>query len=982
MIWGAALLLPMSYPGLAEAQSPTVSSVTLTMAGAPKPGSTLTFHGHAVDWRGTPEYQFWLENATGWHMVQNYSPNSSWSMTAAKGSYAVTVYAMNASQIKGGYWDTALSATQIANVNSTVSLSTPPTGTQYTSLSLTAQATNLIHPMYQFWVEHPDGVWQGMDYSTKNVDQFNPSARGTYHVIVYAKDPIAPANATNAVWSETETITVAPAAPPVANLATYLDNPLPGFHNPNAVLLGEPATLTAVVTNGTGSPLANVPVVFTATNDSNPSDHVSFGQGLSGSAVTNANGVVTTTVTVTNPEDGANSQLAVDPNALTIVGYSVSVPSDPNLAPVNNVLRFVAVNSPNLAVNGTPTATGESLTGTVSTPLALTSSNSYVVPTPATSAPYTVPVNGNTGSYGPDSTVSLTPVAINTPFLGATLNAASLGLSTGSSLTVDFIPNGSTTPQYTRTFKGPLSLSGFGIQIPAEATPGNITATITAPGQTDVAHATGFNLTSVSVTPNGTMGSELRPITGGSMGWTTVPIQYTAPTPLSRSAAAALMGSLYQGAWTYADQVPVFPQSGDALITATAYGKTQARYAYPSQNNGSDQNVLATSGTPQVLTSDTANPTFANTSTGVNVSSSTSGLGEIQGTLNIAGVNPRLTEQPATMFQEGVLWKASTPTTSSTKQYAWAGQSVAVTATLTTATGNPVANSTAFQWNLSGSGYTVVREGTKTNASGQASLVLNATGVATGTISATAGSGSHISLADSGGSFQAAQVNWLQPTLTFAAPNGRHVTNGETAPTTTPSVGSPQEFGLSLAEISATGQQAPITNDPVTATKSTTSVGQVSHPSLNSNGQINFEATSTQAGAEDITVTTPIPSMIHGEQSVGTGTVPALTVTIPLAWQPGVPFASIVATPSNPAVGTTAHITATLKDVYGNPVSGVPVIFSLQGSSATLSTKSVTTLSNGTATVLLSGGTTGETDVITMTTPTGQRLQQTITWNS
>lgn len=98
----------MSYTGLAEAASPTVSSVTLTMSGTPKPGSILTFHGQAVDWHGVPEYQFWLENATGWYMVQNYSQNSTWTMTAANGSYAVVVYAMNAKEIAGGYWNTAL----------------------------------------------------------------------------------------------------------------------------------------------------------------------------------------------------------------------------------------------------------------------------------------------------------------------------------------------------------------------------------------------------------------------------------------------------------------------------------------------------------------------------------------------------------------------------------------------------------------------------------------------------------------------------------------------------------------------------------------------------------------------------------------------------------------------------------------------------------------------------------------------------------
>lgn len=838
------------------------------MSGTPEPGHTLRFQAKALDWHGSPEYQFWLENATGWHMVQNYSPNPDWSMGATRGSYAVTVYAMNASQISGGYWNDALSATRIANVDSAVTLTTPPTGTQYQALSLTANATNLIQPMYQFWVENPNGVWQGMDYSTKAVDQFNPSAPGTYHVIVYAKDPIAAANATNAVWSQTETLTVAPAVPQVANLTTYLSNPLPGFRNPNAVLLGNTATLTAVVTNSAGAPLANVPVVFTVTNDANPSDHVSFNKGLSGAAITNANGVVTTTLTVTNPEDGDNRQLALDPNALTIIGYSASIPSDPALSPTTNTVRFVALNAPSLSLNGG--SVPDAMVGATNTPLTVNDSASYLVPTAAITAPYTLRINESTGPYQPMTNTVLPNIAVNTPFTEATLNVSHLGLSTGSAITIEFTPNGLTAPQYTRTINGPVTLNNFGIQIPGQSSPGTITATLTAPGETNPATATGLNLASLTVTPNGQPGSLVKPITGSVVNWQTIPIQYTAPSSLAPTEASSLLGSQYHSQWSYTTVVPVYPESGYALITGTDLHTVQAQYAYPAQNNGSDQNVLAATGTPiALLANPMVDPSITTNATGTTFSAGSPGLSEIQGTLMLANSNPGLTEQPTTMFHEEILWQpGSTPPTA---QYAWAGQSTTVTATLKNASGIPLANSTAFQWNVTGSGYTISSEATTTNSQGQATLTLTSTNPATATISATATNGASISLADANGGFPAAKISWLAPTLSYTSPEGTLVGSGQTAPAGNPVVGSTQEFMLTAEGISATGQQIPITHATTNLTQSSGSVGHPSTPTLNANGDMMFQTASTVAGPENLAATLDIPTTINGQPDLGTG---------------------------------------------------------------------------------------------------------------
>jgi hypothetical protein len=981
----------MSFSGLTLADTATVSDLTLTMTGTPTPGNNLTFNAQATDWNGSPEYQFWLENADGWHLVQNYSAKNSWSMTANAGSYAIVVYAMNPSQVRAGFWNDAFEATYIANIDSSVTLTVPATGTQGSPVNLSANAANLINPVYQFWIEKPDGTWQGMSYGSAASDNFTPAQPGTYHVIVYAKDPIALPNATDAVWSQTDTITVAPAIPLVANMSSLVGNSLPGFSTPNAVLLGEPATLSAVVTNPNGEPLANVRVVFTASNDSNTGDHITFGEGLSGSAITNQNGVAQTTLMVTNPEDGTNRQLALDANAVAIVGYTVSVPSDPSLPPIDGTVRFVALSSPTLVVNGTPVAPGVVQEPVLSEPASFTVKPDYVVPTVASATPYTIPINYQSGPYGPDTAWSSTNgtlpnIPVNMPFNSATINVQHLGLSTGSTFTVDYVPQGVDTPSYARTFTGPTNANAFGIQIPGNV-PGHLVFNLYAPGETNHATATGLAITSVTVMPNGMSGIESRPVTGGSVTWQNEPLQYTAPTPLSSSQASALLGSLYDVQWSYTTKVPVYPEIGDAIITAQDYGTTKAIYAYPTVVNGMGQTALASKGVAVALP---ANPfvsaTLTSNSNSADVSSSQPGLSYLEGTLNIPDVNPMLLQQPMAMLQEGILWMSNSMVQEPISQYALANQSVTVTATVTNANGVPAANTNAFQWQLSGTGYTIKQQDSTTNGQGQAVLVLTANAAAQMKVGATANAGYHVVLSDSGGPFNSAILNWVIPSLTYQSLNGDVIKNGETALASTPSVGTTQDFTAIAVGVTATGQDVSLANVPVSVATTSGSVGSVSPASSTSvaNGGIAFSATSTESGAETINLNTGTSLgniFIGGIPSVGVGSTSGSVISIPLNWQSGVPIGTLAVSSTNPNPGSTVTITVTAKDVYGNPLPNLPITITVSGSTASLNPSgTVTTNGVGVASSILSGGIFGEQDTITVVLPTGQQLQQTVTW--
>ncbi|PSR23107.1 MAG: hypothetical protein C7B47_16145, partial [Sulfobacillus thermosulfidooxidans] len=200
VVVGTVLFLPIVFGSLVKASTvPKVSNLSVTGPNGTQPaGTNLTFVAHASGNGGLPEYQFWEENANGqWHVVQNYSTKNSFTINSVgAGSYPITVYALDANQIASGQWSQALFQTFIVNVDASVSASVPssahglPIGQP---LTIQASSTHLIQPVYQFWIENPKGTWSSSgNYSPSSMFAFIPTQTGTYHYVVYAKDPIAP----------------------------------------------------------------------------------------------------------------------------------------------------------------------------------------------------------------------------------------------------------------------------------------------------------------------------------------------------------------------------------------------------------------------------------------------------------------------------------------------------------------------------------------------------------------------------------------------------------------------------------------------------------------------------------------------------------------------------------------------------------------------------------------------------------------------
>lgn len=183
-------MLPAASAFAQSAPSVTLKGSTITA----QPGATVTYTATAANVTN-PEYQFWVENPNGsWVDAQNYSSNGTFQLkNVQSGNYLVAVEVMTSYQVQHGEWSDAL--TPLADgvfVDSAVKLSTSSTtAVEGQNITVSAAATNIFSPLYQFWYETPSGQWvQSGNYTSSNTFTFKADATGTYHVIGYAKSPL------------------------------------------------------------------------------------------------------------------------------------------------------------------------------------------------------------------------------------------------------------------------------------------------------------------------------------------------------------------------------------------------------------------------------------------------------------------------------------------------------------------------------------------------------------------------------------------------------------------------------------------------------------------------------------------------------------------------------------------------------------------------------------------------------------------------
>ena len=204
---------PTVFTLIATANHPMVTALSLSRvpSGVLTPGSSVTLSATATSTDGgSALYQFWVRGIHGqWHQVQNYSTLSHYTLSSlSPGSYVVVVCSLDPSQFAAAHWTHAFLQTVVIDVGSSVVLTTPATAPVNQPVAVTAQATGLTHPVYQLWWQTPDGIWHSSGaYTATPSWTVTPSQSGSYRLIVYAKDPVAPATAVDAVTDIT-TITV------------------------------------------------------------------------------------------------------------------------------------------------------------------------------------------------------------------------------------------------------------------------------------------------------------------------------------------------------------------------------------------------------------------------------------------------------------------------------------------------------------------------------------------------------------------------------------------------------------------------------------------------------------------------------------------------------------------------------------------------------------------------------------------------------
>ncbi len=268
--------------------TPTVTPGSVTLSGPIQPtNGSATFTASASDPNGTAEYQFWVESPAGqWTDMQNYSTNNMFTLaTPSAGDYLVAVEVLDQAQVAAGDWSLAQTTLPDAVfTGSTLSVLSNASGevAKGQNVTLTATATNVFSPLYQFWYQEPDGTWvQSGNYQSSNTFTFTASQAGTYKYVAYVKSPLAANNPHGALESNVGSqVAYGTASQVVLSLAS-----------PSVMANGSATDLlTATVEDRNGNTVANFSGSVTIV-ETNPQFSGNLVNGAGSARVTITNGV-------------------------------------------------------------------------------------------------------------------------------------------------------------------------------------------------------------------------------------------------------------------------------------------------------------------------------------------------------------------------------------------------------------------------------------------------------------------------------------------------------------------------------------------------------------------------------------------------------------------------------------------------------------------------------------------------------------------
>jgi hypothetical protein len=160
-----------------------------------------------------PQYEFWVQYLDGsWHLLQGWGGAAfNWTTTGlAPGAYTVHVWA-NQQGAASSTWETFGST--VVNLTGCASASlSPSSGSSAVGATVvfTASSSGCPNPVYELWLQYPDGSWHLMrGFSTSNMWSWNTAGfpKGSYTVHVWANNQGAATNTWESYGSATYSLT-------------------------------------------------------------------------------------------------------------------------------------------------------------------------------------------------------------------------------------------------------------------------------------------------------------------------------------------------------------------------------------------------------------------------------------------------------------------------------------------------------------------------------------------------------------------------------------------------------------------------------------------------------------------------------------------------------------------------------------------------------------------------------------------------------
>lgn len=198
----AAALFSAVAPLTHAATVPSVTHLAVTATGSNAVGGSVTVTATGGTSNGESfDTSWWVYEPNGtWVQAQNWSTSHTFQLAhLGAGSYEIQAESLTPQQLAAGDWPSTVGAHTVVNVETSVAITSATVPTSNGTVTVTAQATNIHDPVYQWWVD-ANGQWiqDPYGYGAANTFTFQETSPNE-RVVVYAKTVPAPNDAGSAL---------------------------------------------------------------------------------------------------------------------------------------------------------------------------------------------------------------------------------------------------------------------------------------------------------------------------------------------------------------------------------------------------------------------------------------------------------------------------------------------------------------------------------------------------------------------------------------------------------------------------------------------------------------------------------------------------------------------------------------------------------------------------------------------------------------